>query len=143
MGILDVKGLSKAFGDLPVLNNVDLSVQEGERIAIIGASGCGKSVFLRCLNLLEVPDKGHITIDGEEITAKGANIDLIRRKMGMVFQKFHLFSHYNVLDNLCLAPTQLLGMDRATAEKKAMSLLTQVGLAAKAKVYPAVLSVNV
>lgn len=140
MGILDVKGLSKAFGDLPVLNNVDLSVQEGERIAIIGASGCGKSVFLRCLNLLEVPDKGHITIDGEEITAKGANIDLIRRKMGMVFQKFHLFSHYNVLDNLCLAPTQLLGMDRATAEKKAMSLLSQVGLAAKAKVFPTVLS---
>ena len=140
MGILDVKGLSKAFGDLPVLNNIDLSVQEGERIAIIGASGCGKSVFLRCLNLLEVPDKGHITIDGEEITAKGANIDLIRRKMGMVFQKFHLFSHYNVLDNLCLAPTQLLGMDRATAEKKAMSLLSQVGLAAKAKVFPTVLS---
>ena len=140
MGILDVKGLSKAFGDLPVLNNVDLSVQEGERIAIIGASGCGKSVFLRCLNLLEVPDEGHITIDGEEITAKGANIDLIRRKMGMVFQKFHLFSHYNVLDNLCLAPTQLLGMDRTTAEKKAMSLLSQVGLAAKAKVFPTVLS---
>ncbi|MBE6100296.1 MAG: ATP-binding cassette domain-containing protein [Anaerovibrio sp.] len=140
MGILDVKGLSKAFGDLPVLNNIDLSVQEGERIAIIGASGCGKSVFLRCLNLLEVPDKGHITIDGEEITAKGANIDLIRRKMGMVFQKFHLFSHYNVLDNLCLAPTQLLGMDRATAEKKAMLLLSQVGLAAKAKVFPTVLS---
>ncbi len=140
MGILDVKGLSKAFGDLPVLNNVDLSVQEGERIAIIGASGCGKSVFLRCLNLLEVPDEGHITIDGEEITAKGANIDLIRRKMGMVFQKFHLFSHYNVLDNLCLAPTQLLGMDRATAEKKAMSLLSQVGLAAKSKVFPTVLS---
>ena len=140
MGILDVKGLSKAFGDLPVLNNVDLSVQEGERIAIIGASGCGKSVFLRCLNLLEVPDEGHITIDGEEITAKGANIDLIRRKMGMVFQKFHLFSHYNVLDNLCLAPTQLLGMDRVTAEKKAMSLLSQVGLAAKAKGFPTVLS---
>ena len=140
MGILDVKGLSKAFGDLSVLNNVDLSVQEGERIAIIGASGCGKSVFLRCLNLLEVPDEGHITIDGEEITAKGANIDLIRRKMGMVFQKFHLFSHYNVLDNLCLAPTQLLGMDRVTAEKKAMSLLSQVGLAAKAKVFPTVLS---
>ena len=140
MGILDVKGLSKAFGDLPVLNNVDLSVEEGERIAIIGASGCGKSVFLRCLNLLEVPDEGHITIDGEEITAKGANIDLIRRKMGMVFQKFHLFSHYNVLDNLCLAPTQLLGMDRVTAEKKAMSLLSQVGLAAKAKVFPTVLS---
>ena len=86
MGILDVKGLSKAFGDLQVLNNVDLSVQEGERIAIIGASGCGKSVFLRCLNLLEVPDEGHITIGGEEITAKGANIDLIRRQMGMVFQ---------------------------------------------------------
>ena len=140
MGVLDVKGLSKAFGNLQVLNNVNLSVQEGERIAIIGASGCGKSVFLRCLNLLEAPDKGSVTIDGQEITAPGANVDLIRRQMGMVFQKFHLFSHYNVLDNLCLAPTRLLGMDPQTAEKKAMSLLTQVGLAAKAKVYPTVLS---
>lgn len=140
MGILEIKGLSKAFGDLQVLNQVDLDVKDGETIAIIGGSGCGKSVFLRCLNLLEVPDNGTITIGGDEITAKGANVDNIRRQMGMVFQKFHLFSHYNVLDNLCLAPTQLLGMKRSEAENKAMALLTQVGLASKAKVFPSVLS---
>jgi len=140
MGILEVKGLSKAFGDLSVLNQLDLSVKEGECIAIIGGSGCGKSVFLRCLNLLEIPDAGTITIDGQEITAKDADVDQIRRRMGMVFQKFHLFSHYNVLDNLCLAPTHLLGMSRQDAEKKAMKLLDQVGLASKAKVFPAVLS---
>ncbi len=140
MGILEVKGLSKAFGDLQVLTNVNLEVKEGETIAIIGGSGCGKSVFLRCLNLLEVPDSGSVIIGEQEITAKGADVDIIRRQMGMVFQKFHLFSHYNVLDNLCLAPTQLLGMERSKAEEKAMELLNQVGLAAKAKVYPSVLS---
>lgn len=140
MGILEVQGLSKAFGDLQVLSKVDLSVREGERIAIIGGSGCGKSVFLRCLNLLEVPDAGSITIGGQEITAPGADVDTIRRQMGMVFQKFHLFSHYNVLDNLCLAPTMLLGMERKEAEEKAMGLLNQVGLAAKARVLPGVLS---
>lgn len=140
MGILEVQGLSKAFGDLQVLSKVDLSVREGERIAIIGGSGCGKSVFLRCLNLLEVPDAGSITIGGQEITAPGADVDTIRCQMGMVFQKFHLFSHYNVLDNLCLAPTMLLGMERKEAEEKAMGLLNQVGLAAKARVLPGVLS---
>ena len=140
MGILEVKGLSKSFGDLQVLHRVDLDVREGERIAIIGGSGCGKSVFLRCLNLLEVPDEGSVAIAGQEITARGADVDRIRREMGMVFQKFHLFSHYNVLDNLCLAPTRLLGMGRKEAEEKAMNLLSQVGLSAKSRAFPGVLS---
>ena len=101
MSLIEVKNLCKSFGSLQVLNGVNLSVDEGERIAIIGGSGCGKSVFLRSLELLENPDSGQIFIDGEEITAKRANINQIRRKMGMVYQKFYLFSHLNVLENLC------------------------------------------
>mgnify|MGYP002624021037 CR=1 FL=1 len=140
MGILEVRGLSKSFGDLAVLKSVDLSVREGERIAVIGASGCGKSVFLRSLNLLEQPDAGSVVVNGMEITAKGAKVDEIRRQMGMVFQRFCLFSHRNVMDNLCLAPVELLGMQREAAEEKAMELLREVGLAAKAKALPCVLS---
>ena len=140
MGILEVHGLKKSFGDLTVLKSVDLSVKEGERIAIIGASGCGKSVFLRSLNLLEPPDAGSVVVNGREITAKGADVNEIRRQIGMVFQKFCLFSHRNVMDNLCLAPTELLGMKREEAEAKAMGLLQEVGLAAKAKAFPRVLS---
>ena len=140
MSILEVQGLCKSFAGSPVLQNVDLTVKEGERIAIIGGSGCGKSVFLCCLNRLEVPDAGRVLINGREITAPNADVDRIRRDMGMVFQKFHLFSHCNVMDNLCLAPTELLGMKRAEAEEKAMDLLRTVGLAAKAQAYPAHLS---
>ncbi|MBR0034165.1 MAG: amino acid ABC transporter ATP-binding protein, partial [Synergistaceae bacterium] len=110
MSLIEVKGLHKSFGKLEVLQNVNLSVEEGEKIAIIGGSGCGKSVFLRSLELLEVPDSGQIFIDGEEITAKRADVNRIRRKMGMVYQKFYLFSHMNVMDNLCLAPVKLAGM---------------------------------
>ena len=140
MSLLDIQGLSKSFGSLSVLENVNLQVEEGERIAIIGGSGCGKSVFLRCLELLEKPDTGRILIDGQEITAKNADINQIRQRMGMVYQKFHLFSEMNVMDNLCLAPVRLLGMSRADAEKKAMGLLEQVGLASRAKAWPTVLS---
>ena len=140
MSLIEVKGLSKSFGSLEVLKNVDLTVEEGERIAIIGGSGCGKSVFLRSLELLEHPDSGQILIDGKEITAKNANVDFIRRSMGMVYQKFHLFSHMDVMDNLCLAPVRLLGMSRSQAEEKAMDLLKQVGLSPRAHAFPSVLS---
>lgn len=140
MNILSVKGLCKSFGSFSVLNNVDLEVEEGETISIIGASGCGKSVFLRCINLLEKPDSGNVFINGEEITAKNADIDKIRQNMGMVFQKFHLFSHLNVIDNLCLAPERLLNMERNEAEYKAKGLLENVGLLSKAYEYPNVLS---
>lgn len=140
MSILEIKGLTKSFGSLLVLKNVNLTVKEGEVISIIGASGCGKSVFLRSINLLEKPDAGNIFVDGEEITAEGANIDAIRRKMGMVFQKFYLFSHLNVIDNLCLAPTYLLKVERKQAEEEAMELLETVGLSSKAKAFPKTLS---
>ncbi len=140
MGIIEVEGLCKSFGDLSVLRDVNLSVDEGEIITIIGGSGCGKSVFLRCLNLLETPDKGRISIDGMEITAPGADVDTIRRSMGMVFQKFCLFSNMNVIDNLCLAPTKLLGMRRHEAEEKAQGLLDEVGLTSKKYSMPLTLS---
>ena len=135
-----MKGLKKSFGSLEVLKGVDLTVEQGERIAVIGGSGCGKSVFLRSLCLLEKPNAGQILIDGKEITAKGARIDEIRRSMGMVFQKFCLFSEMDVMDNLCLAPVRLKGMSRQKAEKKAMELLSQVGLASRAHAWPSVLS---
>ena len=140
MSLIEVKGLKKSFGSLEVLKGVDLSVEQGERIAIIGGSGCGKSVFLRSLCLLEKPDAGQILIDGREITAKGADVDGIRRSMGMVFQKFHLFSEMDVMDNLCLAPVRLKGMKRQDAEKKALELLGQVGLTSRAHSWPTVLS---
>ena len=140
MSLIEIKGLKKSFGSLEVLKGIDLNVEQGQRIAIIGGSGCGKSVFLRSLCLLEKPDAGQIFIDGREITAKGADVNEIRRSMGMVFQKFHLFSEMNVMDNLCLAPMRLKGMKRRDAEKKAMDLLGQVGLASRARAWPTVLS---
>ena len=140
MSLIEVKGLKKSFGPLEVLKGIDLTVERGERIAIIGGSGCGKSVFLRSLCLLEKPDAGQVLVDGKEITAKGAKVDEIRRSMGMVFQKFHLFSEMDVMDNLCLAPTHILKMPREKAEKKAMELLGQVGLASRAHAWPTVLS---
>ena len=141
MSLIEVKGLRKSFGRLEVLKGVDLTVEQGERIAIIGGSGCGKSVFLRSLCLLEKPDAGQVFIDGKEITAaKGGQVDEIRRSMGMVFQKFHLFSEMDVMDNLCLAPTRIMKMSRDAAEQKAMELLAQVGLASRAHAWPTVLS---
>ena len=140
MSLIEVKGLKKAFGDLQVLTGVDLTVEAGERIAIIGGSGTGKSVFLRSLELLETPDAGQIIIDGQEITAPGAKVDQIRRSMGMVYQRFHLFTHMDVMDNLCLAPVKLLGMSRQEAEEKALDLLSRVGLASRAHARSAALS---
>ncbi len=140
MSLIEVKGLKKSFGSLQVLKGIDLNVEQGERIAVIGGSGCGKSVFLRSLCLLEKPDAGQIFIGGREITAKGAKVNEIRRSMGMVFQKFYLFSEMDVMDNLCLAPVKLLGMSREDAEKRAMELLSQVGLASRAHTWPEVMS---
>ena len=140
MSLIEVKNLHKSFGSLEVLSDVNLNVEEGERIAIIGGSGCGKSVFLRSLELLETPDSGKIFIDGEEITTKKADVNQIRRKMGMVYQKFYLFSHLDVLENLCLAPVRLLGMPRAEAEENALEWLNKVGLASKVHAMPQNLS---
>ena len=138
--LIEVKDLCKSFGDLKVLSNLNLSVKEGERLAIIGGSGCGKSVFLRLLERLEQPDSGRIFIDGQEITAKNADINKIRLKMGMVYQKFNLFSHMNVLDNLCLAPVKLLGLSREEAESRALEWLERVGLMSKVYEMPGNLS---
>ena len=140
MGVIEVRGLKKSFGDLKVLRGIDLTVEEGERIAIIGGSGCGKSVFLRSLELLETPDTGQIFIDGQELTAPNVDIDKIRRKLGMVWQKFNLFTHMDVMENLTVAPIKLLGMTKEAAREKAMGLLAQVGLTSKAAAYPEFLS---
>ena len=140
MSVIEIHGLKKSFGELEVLRGIDFSVEAGERIVIIGGSGCGKSVFLRCIELLETPDAGKIFIDGQEITAPNCDLDKIRQSMGMVYQRFNLFSHMTVMENLCVAPMTLLEMSQEDAEKAAMNLLEQVGLAAKVNSYPAVLS---
>jgi len=140
MRIIQVDHLSKSFDSLEVLRDVSLTVEEGERIVIIGGSGCGKSVFLRSLDLLETPDAGHIFIGEDEITAKGADVNRIRQKMGMVYQGFHLFEHMDVLDNLTLAPTRLKGLSKAEAEQRAVELLKMVGLENRKYEMPGVLS---
>ena len=119
MSMIRVEKLSKAFGSLQVLKDVDLTVEKGERIVIIGGSGCGKSVFLRCMDFLEIPDEGAVFLGDDELTTNQKDLNRIRRKVGMVFQGFHLFSHMNVLDNITLAPIKLLGLSREEAEKKA------------------------
>ena len=138
--MIRVEHLSKKFGDLEVLRDVNAHINRGEVISVIGPSGTGKSTFLRCLNLLDPPTGGQIFVGGQEITAPNANVSLLRQKMGMVFQDFNLFLHLNVLENLTLAPVKLLHQTQALAESKARKLLHLVGLAAKEKAYPAELS---
>ncbi len=138
--MITVKGLYKDFGSVKVLKNIDAHVEVGEKIAIIGPSGSGKSTFLRCLNLLDVPTAGSIIIDGEEITSPKCNINLVRQKMGMVFQHFNLFPHLTVMQNITLAPMTLGLMTPDQANEKALSLLQRVGLVEKADVYPVKLS---
>ena len=140
MSMIRIENLSKAFGSLQVLQNVNLTVEKGERIVIIGGSGCGKSVFLRCMDMLEVPDEGRVFIGEHELTARDADLNRIRRKVGIVYQGFHLFSHMDVLDNITLAPIKLLGLPREEAEKKAEALLGMVGLESKKYAMPDVLS---
>jgi polar amino acid transport system ATP-binding protein len=138
--MIDIHGLRKNFGPLEVLKGVDLRVARGEKVVVIGPSGSGKSTLLRCLNLLEQPSAGHIFVDGEEITAGGADVDRIRQKMGMVFQQFNLFPHLSVLYNIVLAPVRLKKKSRAAAEKTALALLRKVNLADKAASFPGQLS---
>ena len=135
-----VSGLVKRFGGVTALNNVDLSIRRGDVVVIVGPSGSGKSTLLRSLNLLETPTEGTILVDGVDITAKGINIDLHRRKMGMVFQHFHLFPHLTILENLTIAPKQVLGQKAEECEPYARKLLARVGLEDRADAYPAQLS---
>ena len=127
-----VENLHKHFGSLKVLNGVDMTVSEGEVVCIIGPSGSGKSTFLRCINRLEMPTEGKITVDGNVITDKKLNINKARENIGMVFQNFNLFSHLTVKKNIMLAPVDLGKMNKAEAEKKAYELLERVGLSDKA-----------
>ena len=138
--MITVKGLKKSFGQLEVLKGIDQHIAPGEKVVIIGPSGSGKSTFLRCLNLLERPTEGQILFEGTDITDPGCDINLIRRRMGMVFQQFNLFPHLTVIQNLTLAPIQTGQMSREEATQKATQLLARVGLLEKAGVYPKQLS---
>jgi polar amino acid transport system ATP-binding protein len=131
-----VEGLHKSFGDLEVLKGIDLELAEHEVVCLIGSSGSGKSTLLRCINLLEPIDAGRIVIEGDEITAKGVDVNRIRRRIGIVFQAFNLFPHMSVIDNVTLAPRKVLGLRRADAEERATELLERIGLADKRNDYP-------
>ena len=138
--MIKIEHLSKTYGNLAVLKDVNAEIKKGEVISIIGPSGTGKSTFLRCLNLLETPSSGDIYIDGENIFPKKVKTSRIRLKMGMVFQSFNLFEHLSVLDNITLGPVKLLKKTKTDAEKKAIELLQVVGLAEKMNAYPNELS---
>jgi polar amino acid transport system ATP-binding protein len=133
---LEVEGLWKSFGELEVLRGIDLTMVEHEIVCLIGASGSGKSTMLRCINLIEPLDAGRVLIGGEDITAAHADVDRIRRRIGIVFQAFNLFPHMSVLDNVTLAPRKVLGRPRAEAEEAATALLERFGLLDKRDDFP-------
>ena len=138
--MITVSNLCKSFGGLEVLKGVNVEIDKGDVICVIGPSGSGKSTFLRCLNLLETPTSGSILFEGDELTDKKIDLNKHRQKMGMVFQQFNLFPHMTVLDNLTCAPIMLKKTPKAEAEKKAMELLARVGLADRADAWPNQLS---
>ena len=138
--MIDVKNLSKSFGDHLVLNDISEHIHPGEKIVILGPSGSGKSTFLRSLNLLETPSAGTITFDGMEITDPKTDIDAVRRQMGMVFQHFNLFPNMTIRKNITLAPVRTKLMTQEQADTKATELLRRVGLEDKADAYPGQLS---
>ncbi|MCI8287235.1 MAG: amino acid ABC transporter ATP-binding protein [Lachnospiraceae bacterium] len=140
--IIQANDLQKHFdgGDIKALDGVTASIRKGEVVVVIGPSGSGKSTFLRCLNLLELPTGGQVLFEGVDITAKNADINLHRQKMGMVFQHFNLFPHMTILKNMTLAPVKLLKKSQADAEFQALKLLERVGLADRAGAYPSQLS---
>lgn len=138
--IISIKDLHKYFGENEVLKGIDLDIQQGQVVVIIGPSGSGKSTFLRTMNLLEVPTKGTVTFEGVDITDKANDIFKMREKMGMVFQQFNLFPNMTVLENITLSPIKTKGIAKAEAEAKAKELLEKVGLPDKADAYPQSLS---
>lgn len=135
-----VKDLHKSFGKSEVLKGIDVTIKKGEVVVVIGPSGSGKSTFLRCLNLLETPTSGNISVNEQDITAKKVNIDKVREKMGMVFQQFNLFPHKNVSQNICHAPIKVKGLKGPEAKSLAIELLKKVGLLEKIEAYPSSLS---
>ena len=138
--IIQIKNISKKFGDLLVLDNISMDIEKGDCVCIVGPSGGGKSTLLRCINQLETVTSGNIYIDDQDITDKNININEIRKKIGMVFQHFNLFPHLTIRENLTLAPTKLLKMSKKDADEKAKTLLDRVGLYDKAETYPVMLS---
>lgn len=138
--MIEIKDLKKSFGDLEVLKGITETIKDGEIVSIIGPSGSGKSTFLRCINLLEEPTGGHIFIDGQEITDPKHDINKMRENLGMVFQRFNLFPHKTVLENITLAPINVKGVAKEEADKTAKELLKRVGLLDKADSYPSALS---
>ena len=138
--ILVIKNLNMKFGNHMVLKDIDLEINQGERVFLIGPSGCGKSTLLRCINHLNKPTKGEIIFQNISLNKKDVDINLIRRKIGMVFQTFNLFPHLTVLENIILAPTKLNILDSKTATKEALELLDSIGLKDKANFYPGELS---
>lgn len=138
--MIKLENVHKSFGKLNVLKGINLSVNTGEKLVVIGPSGSGKSTLIRCMNLLEVPDKGKITIDGVEITKPKAAVNKVRESVAMVFQQFNLYPHKTVLENLTLAPIRIKGVDKAEAEESGLAYLERVGLKDKARAYPAQLS---
>lgn len=140
MAKVEVKDLKKKFGKLEVLKGVDLSVEEGEVVCLIGPSGSGKSTFLRCINRLEEPSSGTVVVDGSCLTDKSVNINKVRENIGMVFQQFNLFPHLSVIKNIMLAPVDRKKFNKKQAEEKGMELLNRVGLADKCNQYPVQLS---
>jgi polar amino acid transport system ATP-binding protein len=133
---LILEGVHKSFGENAVLRGIDLVVEPHEVVCLIGASGSGKSTVLKCINLIEPIDSGRIVVEGEEITARGVDANRVRRRIGIVFQAFNLFPHMSVLQNITLAPREVLKMDRQGAEKRASSLLERFGLLGKRDEYP-------
>ncbi|HHU84459.1 MAG TPA: amino acid ABC transporter ATP-binding protein [Clostridiales bacterium] len=138
--VISVKGLKKAFGENQVLKGIDIDIKKGEVVVVIGASGSGKSTFLRCLNCLEDPTGGSIYFNGVDIADISVDINIHRQKMGMVFQQFNLFPHMTILKNMTIAPIKLLKLSKTEAEDRALSLLDRVGLKDRAESYPRQLS---
>ncbi len=138
--IIKVDGLKKSFGNNEILKGISTEIRRGEVVVILGPSGCGKSTFLRCLNLLETPSEGSIVFDDVELTSPSTNINEQREKIMMVFQHFNLFPHLTILENLTIAPKKLKKIPKEEIDKKAMELLTRVGLQDKADCYPNQLS---
>jgi polar amino acid transport system ATP-binding protein len=134
--VLEARNLHKRFGSLEVLKGVDLQVVKGEVVVVVGPSGCGKSTFLRCLNLLEKPTAGEVLLDGEVISVPGVDANRVRQKVGMVFQRFHLFPHLSAIENVALAPRQVLGLPEAEAQARAVRLLEKVGVGTRMRAHP-------
>ena len=138
--LIRVRGLGKSFGSIDVLKDINVDIHKGDVVFVVGPSGSGKSTFLRCLNRLEEPTKGHIFFEGTDITDPKTDIDKHRQKMGMVFQQFNLFPHMDIMKNLTIAPMKLQGVSQKEAEAEALKLLERVGLADRAHAYPSQLS---